>query len=323
MRRPMSSPSSLRSALPLCVGLVVGALGAGFFLTSRPGIEGSTEARAQKLEADLRQAQTRIAALEETKPRSSRLPTQTVFDRGREIAQRLRDGRPVSSDDLYQAIRPLLRDFSPLFERMMDQQARREADTRIGELARIYDLTPGQQETLKGWFRRKAEADHRRWSDVVGRDDSRYLDMVKALRSIRPDEGLDAVMEGMLSGTRLETFKAERLEQRAQRVQQYADLQVQRINDIVHLDAAQTDQLFGIMAQSSPDYDPSIRLEGATGEITPTGLKPRDALLTILRPDQRAAYEDARQRRFEEISHEMSALGISLPDNWDELEFEP
>lgn len=319
----MSLSSHFRSALPLVIGLVVGALGAVFFLTSRPGIEGSVEARAQKLEAELRQAQTRIAALEETKPRSSRPPTQTVFDRGREIAQRLRDGRPVSSDDLYRAIQPLLRDFSPLFERMMDQQARREADTRIGELARTYDLTPAQQETLKEWFRRKAETDRKRWSAVVGRDDSSYLEMVKTLRSIRPDDGLDPVMEEMLAGPKLEAFKADRLEQRAQRVQQFADLQVQRINDIVHLDAAQTDQLFGIMAQSSPDYDPSIRLEGATGEITPSGLKPRDALLTILRPEQRAAYEAERQRRFESLSSDMSALGITLPDNWDELEFEP
>jgi len=319
----MNSPSALRSVLPLGIGLVVGALGAWLFVTSRPGVEGSPEARVQTLEAELQRAQTRIAALEEGKPRTSKTSSQTVFDRGREIAERMREGRPVSSEDLYQAVRPLLRDFSPLFERMMDQQARREADTRIGELARTYDLSPSQQDTLKEWFSSKARADHRRWSDVVARDDSRYVDMVRALRSIRPDDGLDPVMEGMLSGPKLEAFKADRLEQRAQRVQQYADLQVQRINDIVHLDAAQTDQLFGIMAQSSPDYDPSIRLEGSTGEITPNGLKPREAMLTILRPDQRAAYEASRQRRFEEISREMNALGVTMPENWDELEFEP
>ena len=319
----MHPPSSLRSAPPLVIGLVVGALGAGFFLTSRPGAEGSAEARVQQLEAELKRAQARIAALEETRPRSKRTPAQTLFDRGREIAQRLREGRPVSSEDLYHAVQPLLRDFSPLFERIMMQQALREADTRIGELARVHDLSPGQQDTLKEWFRHKAEADQRRWSAIVSKDDSTYLDMIRTLRSIRPDDGLDQVMEGMLSGTRLEAFKAERLEQRAQRVQQYADLQVQRINDIVHLDAAQTDQLFGIMAQSSPHYDPSIRLEGATGELTPTGLKPRDAMLTILRPEQRAAYEAERQRRFENISRDMKALGITLPDNWDELDFEP
>jgi hypothetical protein len=143
------------------------------------------------------------------------------------------------------------------------------------------------------------------------------------MRNDRTDEGLDPVMEGLLQGPQLEAFKAERLEERAQRVQQYADMQVQRINSIVQLDPAQTDRLFGIMAQSSPDYDASIRLEGTTGEIAPANLHPRDALRTVLRPDQLAEYEADRERRFLEASKEMNKLGVQLPSDWDEFEFGP
>jgi hypothetical protein len=271
----------------------------------------------------LQQARTRIAALEETRPRAARSPAQTAYDRGREIAQRLREGRTVSSDDLFRAAQPLLRDLSPLFERIAEQKFKQQADSLIGELARKYDLNPNQQDTLQKWFSEKSRADRKKWNDLISSDDTTYLQLVKSMRNDRTDEGMDPVMEGLLQGPQLEAFKAERLEERAQRVQQFADMQVQRINNIVRLDPAQTDRLFGIMAQSSPDYDASIRLEGSTGEIAPANMHPRDALKSVLRPDQLAIYEEDRQRRSAEVLREMNELGVQLPADWDELEFAP
>jgi hypothetical protein len=308
----------------LVIGLAVGGLGVGLFQHSRPGEAGSPEKQIQHLESELQQARTRIAALEETRPRAARSPAQTAYDRGREIAQRLREGRTVSSDDLFRAAQPLLRDLSPLFERIAEQKFKQQADSLIGELARKYDLKPRQQETLQKWFSEKSRADRKKWNDLISSDDTTYLQMVKLMRSNdRSDEGLDPVMEGLLQGPQLEAFKAERLEVRAQRVQQFADMQVQRINNIVRLDPAQTDRLFGIMAQSSPDYDASIRLEGSTGEIAPANMHPRDALKSVLRPDQLAIYEEDRQRRSAEVLREMNELGVQLPADWDELEFAP
>jgi hypothetical protein len=305
------------------IGLAVGGLGVGLFQHSRPGEAGSPEKQIQHLESELQQARTRIAALEETRPRAARSPAQTAYDRGRAIAQRLREGIPVSSDDLFRAAQPLLRDMSPLFERIADQKSKQQADSLIGELARKYDLNPNQQDTLQKWFSEKSRAEQKKWNDLISSDNTTYLQLVKSMRNDRTDEGLDAVMEGLLQGPQLEAFKAERLEERAQRVQFYADMQVQRINEIVRLDPAQTDRLFGIMAQSSPDYDASIRLEGATGEIAPANLHPRDALKSVLRPDQLAKYEDDRDRRLLEASREMNELGVQLPADWDEFEFGP
>jgi hypothetical protein len=319
----MSPTQSLRTALPLVIGLAVGGLGVGLFQHSRPGEAGSPEKQIQHLESELQQARTRIAALEETRPRAARSPAQTAYDRGREIAQRLREGRTVSSDDLFRAAQPLLRDLSPLFERIAEQKFKQQADSLIGELARKYDLNPNQQDTLQKWFSEKSRADRKKWNDLISSDDTTYLQLVKSMRNDRTDEGLDPVMEGLLQGPQLEAFKAERLEERAQRVQQFADRQVQRINNIVRLDPAQTDRLFGIMAQSSPDYDASIRLEGSTGEIAPANMHPRDALKSVLRPDQLAIYEEDRQRRSAEVLREMNELGVQLPADWDELEFAP
>jgi hypothetical protein len=319
----MIPTQSLRTALPLVIGLAVGGLGVGLFQHSRPGEAGSPEKQIQHLESELQQARTRIASLEETRPRAARSPAQTAYDRGREIAQRLREGRTVSSDDLFRAAQPLLRDLSPLFERIAEQKFKQQADSLIGELARKYDLNPNQQDTLQKWFSEKSRADRKKWNDLISSDDTTYLQLVKSMRNDRTDEGMDPVMEGLLQGPQLEAFKAERLEERAQRVQQFADMQVQRINNIVRLDPAQTDRLFGIMAQSSPDYDASIRLEGSTGEIAPANMHPRDALKSVLRPDQLAIYEEDRQRRSAEVLREMNELGVQLPADWDELEFAP
>ena len=319
----MIPTQSLRSIVPLVIGLAVGGLGVGLFQHSRPGEAGSPEKQIQHLESELQQARTRIAALEETRPRAARSPAQTAYDRGRAIAQRLREGIPVSSDDLFRAAQPLLRDMSPLLERIVGQKFKRQSDSLMGELARKYDLNPNQQDTLQKWFSEKSRAEQKKWNDLISSDNTTYLQLVKSMRNDRTDEGLDAVMEGLLQGPQLEAFKAERLEERAQRVQFYADMQVQRINEIVRLDPAQTDRLFGIMAQSSPDYDASIRLEGATGEIAPANLHPRDALKSVLRPDQLAKYEDDRDRRLLKASREMNELGVQLPADWDEFEFGP
>ena len=145
----MIPTQSFRSVVPLVIGLAVGGLGVGLFQHSTPGEAGSPEKQIQHLESELQQARTRIAALEETRPRSSRTPAQTAYDRGRAIAQRLREGIPVSSDDLFRAAQPLLRDLSPLFERIAEQNFKQQADSFIGELARKYDLNPNQQETRK------------------------------------------------------------------------------------------------------------------------------------------------------------------------------
>lgn len=319
----MKQSSTVRSLLPSAVGLVVGVIGTVLFLHSRPAPEGSAEAKVQALEEDLQRARTRIAALEETRPRTSKNPIQTVFDRGREIAQRLREGRPVSSEELYRAAQPVLRDFAPLFERMMNQQNRRLIDTEVGELTRTYDLDARQQGELATWFRRKSEAGTRRWIEALSSETSSYAETMKLLLNQRRDDGLDPVMEEMLSGDRLEAFKADRLQQRADRVQNYADMRVQRIHQIVNLDAQQTDQLFGIMAQASPDYDPSIRLEGLQGEIRPSGITPKEAMLSVLRPEQRERYEFERERLRSNRMAELAELGLTIPENWDELDADP
>ena len=114
----MPLPHSIRALLPLVIGLVVGG-------------EGSPEARANKLEVELKQANNRIAAMEATHSKGhepqgvlgriaggSQDHRRTLADGARRIAEDIREGRPVSPDEIFRASQPLMRDLSPLFDRM-------------------------------------------------------------------------------------------------------------------------------------------------------------------------------------------------------------
>jgi len=334
----MSFAGSIRSFLPLLLGVVVGVIGAIMFYESMPGAEGSLRARADQLEIELKQAKNRIAALEasESVDRHGRRsgsgsrgitnqpgldPRKLAADRARDIAQDLREGRPVNPEEIFHASKPILRDLAPLFDRIRVKQQQEMVDSLAGKLSRKYELTPQNEEMLQQWLAEKTKEEARRWTDVVTSDQTRLEDMVRASRDIRLEDGLDTFMAGILPPDKLVAFKADRLTERAQRVQQEADMKVQRLDSVVTLDERQRDQLFGIIARSSRDYDPAMRLEGASGEIPSGAVAPRrDAMLAILRPDQRAAYDAEQQRRREEAAKHLESLGLALPPNWDMLD---
>ena len=62
-------------------------------------------------------------------------------------------------------------------------------------------------------------------------------------------------------------------------------------------------------------------LEGKNGRITATPAENKqDAMLAVLNPDQRAAYDAERRRRREEAEKDMSAIGLKLPPDWEMLD---
>lgn len=322
----------MRSLVPLLIGLIVGGVGATMFVQSLPGAEGSPEERANKLELELKRAQNRIAALEaaSSEKRGSggvlgllagggaKDSARTLADGARKIGEDLREGRPVSPEDIFRVSQPLMRDLAPLFDRMRVKQQQQLIDSMTGELARKYDLTPQNQEQLKQWFQKKSEEEAKRWNEMMASSGTRLQDVMRAAQDIRPDEGLDSFMPSILPPDKLESFKTERLAERAERLQREADMRVQRLDAVVGLDETQRDQVFGIMARTSRDYHPDMVLEGAQGEIgvTPGGDR-QTAMLSVLRPEQRVALDAERQRRREAAAKDLEAIGLALPPDWD------
>lgn len=303
------------------IGLVIGGVGASLFLESMPPGEGTPEERANRLEVELKNARNRITALEATDPQGRRKPGRTFADGARKIGEDIREGRLVNPDDIFRASQPLMRDLAPLLDRMRIRQQQAMIDSKVGELSRKYDLTAAQQASLKQWFGQKSEEESKRFNDMVLQDGTRLEDLMQASMNARPDEGLDAFMAKTLSGEKLATFQTERMAERVARVQNEADMKVERLDQVVGLDDAQRDQVFGIMARSSKDYDPQMQLEGGVGGIdrTATG-NPREAVLSVLRPEQREAYEAERQRRRDEAQKDMNAMGLALPAGWETLD---
>ncbi len=318
----MAFTASLRPLLGLAVGLVLGGVGSLLFLQSMPPAEGSPEQQVARMEVELKAARNRITALEAADPRGRLRPGSSFTDRARSIAERIRAGEQVTPEDLFRMTQPLLRDLAPLFDRIRVRDQNRRIDSLCGELARKYDLDEAQQETLRKWFERRAEEEAKRFSDLVAREGTSMQDVMRAARDIRPDDGLDEAMAGILGGDRLAAFKATRLEERAARVQQEADMRLERLDGIVGLDETQRDQVFALMARNSRDYDSSMQFDGVDQSAIsslPAGSS-RDAVLSVLRPDQRQAYEAHQQQRRAEAARELGEIGLALPANWDMLD---
>lgn len=325
----MSLPAVVRSLVPLLAGLVLGGVGAALFQDSLPGAAGSPEARVAELEAELKKTRNRLAALEavdaDGQPRRAPLEAdgrprtaKSLADQARGIAADVRAGRPVSPDDIFKASKPLIRDLAPLFERLRLKEQQRTIESLSGELTRKYDLTKEQQAALQQWFHGQMNETARQWTELLGRDGTRLEDVVRASRGVRPDRGIEKFMEGILTGDQLSAFRTERMQERTQMMQYEADRKVQQLDQIVGLDETQRDRVFGVMARSSPEYDPAMVLEGAQGAIptAPVGDR-QEALLAVLRPEQRAKYEAERQQRRSAAEKEMAGVGLKLPEGWE------
>ena len=316
----------MRPILPLVIGLAIGIAGAVLFLQSMPPKEGSAEERVDKLEVELKKANNRVAALEGADPHGRLRPGRTMKDGLRNIADDLRAGRPVTPDDIFHATQPLIRDLGPIFDRMRVRELQRQSDTKAGELARKYSLTAAQQESLKQWLDQKAVDDAKRYTDLVSQEGTKLEDLAKAASDVRVDDGLDKFMETTLSGDKLTKFKTDRMLEKVGRVQQEADMMVTRLDGIVELDDTQRGQVFGVMARGARDFDPAMQFEGLGTDTAalPSGKSKQDAIFSVLRPEQRQAYQAAQAKRREDARKEMEAIGLTLPDDskmFDPLDF--
>jgi hypothetical protein len=312
---------SIRTLIPLAAGLAVGAAGAILFLQSMPPPEGSPEERIGKLEAELKSANNRVAALEASDPYGRRRPGRTVKDGLRNIAEDLRAGRPVTPDDIFRATQPLIRDLSPLFDRMRTKELQRRTDALSGELARKYSLNPAQQESLKKWLDQRAEDEAKRYTDIISQQGVGVEQLAEASKDIRLEDGLEQFMQNTLSGEKLTAFKAAHMLEKVDRVQQEADMKIERLDRIVTLDDAQRGQVFGLLARGARDYDPAMGFEGLGTDTALAGKNKQEAILSVLTPAQRESYEAERERQRLGAEKELGSMGLSLPDDWRDRDF--
>ena len=134
-------------------------------------------------------------------------------------------------------------------------------------------------------------------------------------------EGAESLMEGFLEGEERESFRAENLAKRARVVQQEADRNLQRLDDMVELDDAQHEQLFGVLVRGAEGYRPGLGPAGQEGEERALNRQERDAAIrAVLRPEQVRELDEARAARREVAESQMGRVGLVLPRDWDLLE---
>lgn len=309
----------MRPLIALIVGLAVGVAGAILFAQSMPPKEGSAEERVGKLEVELKRANNRVAALEGSDPNGRKRPGRTLKDNVRGIAENIRDGKPVTPDDVFRATQPLIRDLAPLFDRIRVRELQRQSDAKAGEIARKYALNPAQQESLKKWLDQNAADEAKRYTDLISQDGTRLEDLAKASNEVRVDDSVDRYMEATLQGEKLAAFRATRMLEKVENVQKEADMKVTRLDDIVGLDDTQRGQVFGVMARGARDFDPAMQFEGLGADTAAldSGKSKQDAILAVLTPEQRLSYEKDRVQKRITAQKDMEAIGLTLPAEFD------
>lgn len=313
----------MKQALGLIIGLLVGAVGALLFSRSMPPEEGSTEERLEKVQFELRRAERTIREIEKTGRVGG--GRRTVRDGLRGIMQDLREGREVSADDLFHAMKPWLRDMSPLFDRMRELNGEEWADRMTGKWVREYKLSKAEQEELRQWFLDRSEERGEAFNKVVQSDSSGFVDFVQATEyDWRDADEADVLMEKFLEGEELEAFREERLNARVESVQGEADRGVTRLGEIVELDEEQQVEAFSILVRGSGDYrEGEMAFDGMGAEAGALDQTERNvAIRGILRPDQVEVFDTYRAERRAKAEKDMRRLGLSLPDQWDLLEGE-
>jgi hypothetical protein len=313
----------MRAPLFLVLGLLIGGVGATLFKRSLPPPPGTEAERIAELERTVARDRLRIATLEATDANAAAKLERMAASGRRSILQDLKDGRPVDINDVFNTAKPFLHEISPLMDRMRHRDQKRRIEHAVADLAKKYGLNDSQQSNLAQWLEERAAQQASQLQEVTGRADSTMQDWVKATRDFHPLEGVDPFMEQTLQGEALENYRRERLTERVNRVQYEAEQRVERLNGIVTLDEAQQDQVFSLMARGSSDFDPSMQFDGLGDDraVLAPGQSRDEAILAVLRPDQREQYEAHRARQRQEAEEEAAAVGLKLPDDWDLFEW--
>jgi hypothetical protein len=301
----------------LLIGLLVGIVGAILYTQSLPPEEGSLQEQAEQLGAALKKAESRIAALE-GEGKTGR-PGRTMRDSLRSIAEDIRAGRDVDLDRVFDAAKPWMRDLAPIFDRIRVRDQKRAFDTRIGQLSREYNLTEQKQVELAKWFEQRADDNAKRFNEVVNSDHTGLEDLIRASREMEEKADIDGFMESTLVGDDLARYQSDRLLQRVEAVQAEADRKVQRLHNLVQLDEDQKDQVFGLMARGSKEFDPSMQFEGLEGDTTRLvpGQDREAAIAAVLRPEQAQILANHQAQRRYRAEEDLRQLGLSLPPDWD------
>lgn len=281
-----------------------------------PGSEAETVAIKDQ---EIGRLHSKIRALEATEANAAQRLKDEAAGGARSIFADLRDGKLVDVNDVFKTAKPWIRDIGPLFDNIRRREEKVQFARLVDDMSAKYHLSPAQQESLKQWLEAKSKADNQKFRDLMLKENAGIEEVAKASKDIRPKEGLDDFMKQNLRGEDLANYNKDRMTERAGNVEREAEGKVARLNNMVKLDEGQQDQVFSIMARSHRDFDPTMQLEGVASNTTPlsSGQSRDEAILNVLRPDQRQQYDEARAKRRADEEKRMNEVGMKLPANWD------
>lgn len=320
----MSISQILREGSKLVACVLLGAFGAGMYQRSVTPPEGTEAYKVFELEHQLLTTRQRLATLEDTNPDGTRKGFEDSMSLLKKIGRDIKAGKNVNLDDIWKISKQQLSAFAPIMMLMQKKDETRRIDSRVGEMARKYHLTDAQQANLREFLKNESNTKQQQIQAVLEDPNSSMPEALRAMRKLERQDNMDSFMEGALQGEKLANYKTERLTQRGERVQQEADLKVERLNQRVPLTEDQKDKVWAIAARSSRHYDPAMQFSGMTPDQgnLPPGKSSYDAMMGVLEPNQLAQVEQQRIERRMKAEQEAAEMRLTLPANFDEFDRE-
>ena len=308
----------LKKSLGLVLGLVVGCAGGYLFSKSQRPPPGSIQDRLELAEQEAAKSSREARALKAYVERAEG----SGSSKFRRLARDLKDGKEVSFDDILGSAKPWMRQVAPVMERVRKVNEAKWVDARVSEWTRNYTLTVAQRNELRGHFKKRSEGNAERITEVINSDQSGFVEFVQATENDWRDfEETNDLMEGFLKGEELEQFKEERLAKRVEAVQEEADRNLGRLDEIVTLNDEQQAELFRVMARGSEDYRPEVNPQDYRGATAPLDRVARDAAINgALTPDQREALNEHRENQLRKVAEQWELYQLAPPKDFDLLE---
>lgn len=309
---------SVKGVLLMIVGVVLGAFGAGLFVKTLPPEEGSMQEQLDQLEFDYDALQRRYAAVSGDIERRK----DGTGDRMRSVMGKILAGETVDPNEIAHAMKPLMRDISPLMSRISEIEAQDWADSKAGAFLRKYNLPKGKKAAVQAAFERAKIEDAERVRSVLQDERSTFTEIAKAMDNRQLElTDLSSELGNVLSGEQLKEYQDDLKARRVDYVQDDANRYLSRLDDIVGLTPTQHEDAFYLMVRSSPDYRAEMDVGGLTGERRPLNHRDRNnQLQRILTPEQEAQWQRTQMERFEKAEREFGRVGMSVPDGWDLLD---
>lgn len=266
----------------------------------------------KELEKKLATAEVRIKELEAEKPGPGKIATRIEDTGDKPLRSAIPQPSEKEKDEVDEDASPeekiaqllnskearnLIKGFAGAMSGRADQFIGRE----IEKYRKQFDLSDAQAESIKNRMAAMVEENTKKFQSELDDENKSFQDIMQSQGQFwqENETEIESMLSEELNEDQFDQFKQVQLTEKTQRVQRSADYELKQMDESLDLSDAQEDQVFTILVQESPEYDPAMAIEGVeTGlapEATADDVTKDEAIRSVLTTEQAATYDTKQE----------------------------